>query len=170
VSHDASEVRCPTPRLRIQQSCAEPAGVANRRQRPGGERSSSMRKKLLNDVGRQTKVRHLRRTLVLISSMILTPHLCFGACELGTSIGYRCQGSTYTRVVIASDGYPQDEGETEPSSTRSAPPDTTPYVRPAVPEDTMSSAQPAPRSRTPECEQKEPPPQGSPPGREKDAP
>src|SRR5262249_8759657 len=112
------------------------------------------------------KLRQSRRTLVWISSMILSPHLYFGASELGTSIGHRCHGSTYIRVVIASNGSPQNEGETEPSSTRSAPPDTTPYVRPAVPEGTTSSTQPTPHAPAPECDQKDAPPQGSPHGKE----
>jgi len=162
--------------LRTQQRCAEPAGASRTgRQRPGGGRSSSVRKKLLNNVRRQTRLWHSRRTLVWISSMILSPYLCFGACELETGIERRCQGSpslwTYIRVAMASHGYLQIADEAEPSSTRSAPPDTTPYVRPTVPEDTTPSMQPAPHPPAPECDQKEPPPQGSAPhGQEKVAP
>ena len=119
--------------------------------------------------------RYSRRTWVLIS--ILFPYLCFRACELDADVG-RPSRWTDTRVVIASHGYLHLADQTEPSSTRSAPPDTTPYVRPALPEDTTPSSQPAPRPRAPECDEKMPtgpgpkvaPPQDSPTGTEEVAP
>ena len=57
-----------------------------------------------------------------------------------------------TVAMIAALGHLSSAAGAENSSTRSAPPDTTPYTRPAVPEDTTSSGQPA-RPRTPECAQ-----------------
>jgi hypothetical protein len=77
---------------------------------------------------------------------------------------------TFTLVGIASLGPLSTAAGAEPSSTRSAPPDTTPYVRPAVPEDNAPFGQPARGPRPPECDQnvppgqetKKPPPPGAP--------
>ena len=64
----------------------------------------------------------------------------------------------------------------EPASTRSAPPDTTPYVRPAVPEDVAPFGKPAIGPRVPECDQgvskdrettKRPPAPGAPSGKKR---
>jgi hypothetical protein len=124
--------------------------------------------------------RDSRRTWVLIS--IVSPYLCVTPCEVDADVGRRCPVPPYrwtdTRVVIASHGYLHLAGQTEPSSTRSAPPDTTPYVRPALPEDTTPSTQPAPRPRAPECDEEMPiepgpkvaPPHDSPTGTDKVAP
>jgi hypothetical protein len=77
----------------------------------------------------------------------------------------------FSLVVIASLGRLSTAAGAEPSSTRSAPPDTTPYVRPAVPEDKAPFGQPARGPRAPECDQdvppgrettKKPPPPGAP--------
>src|SRR2546430_3259803 len=46
-------------------------------------------------------------------------------------------------VLIVSVGRLSVEAMTEPESTRSAPPDRTPYVRPAVPEDVAPFGKPA---------------------------
>jgi len=64
---------------------------------------------------------------------------------------------TFTLVGIASLGPLSTAAGAEPSSTRSAPPDTTPYVRPAVPEDNAPFGQPARGPRAPECDQNVPP-------------
>jgi hypothetical protein len=96
-----------------------------------------------------------------------------------TSGSYRLSGSsrwTYTLVVIASFvvitglGRLSTAAGAEQSSTRSAPPDTTPYVRPAVPEHNAPFGQPARGPQPPESEQdvspgqetKKPPPPGAP--------
>jgi hypothetical protein len=83
--------------------------------------------------------------------------------------------SSFTLIVIASLGCASTAAGAEPSSTRSAPPDTTPYVRPAVPEDNAPFGQPARGPRAPECDQnvppgqetKKPPPPGAPAGKKR---
>ena len=57
-----------------------------------------------------------------------------------------------TIAVIAGLGDLSSAAGADSSSTRSAAPDTTPYTRPAVPEDTQPFGQPT-RPRTPECDQ-----------------
>jgi hypothetical protein len=60
---------------------------------------------------------------------------------------------SFTLVGIASLGHLSSAAGAEPPSTRSSPPDTTPYVRPAVPEDNAPFGQPARGPRAPECDQ-----------------
>lgn len=84
-----------------------------------------------------------------------------GECGLETGIRSRrmrpYSRGTFTLVVIASLGRVSTAAGAEPSSTRSTPPDTTPYVRPAVPEDNAPFGQPARGPRAPECDQDVPP-------------
>jgi hypothetical protein len=51
-----------------------------------------------------------------------------------------------TMAFIASVGRLSLAAEAEPPSTRSAPPDTTPYVRPALPEEMRHPGPPAPEA------------------------
>jgi hypothetical protein len=70
----------------------------------------------------------------------------------------------FTLAIIAVLGRLSTAAAAERSSTRSSPPDTTPYTRPAVPEDNAPFGQPA-RPQSPKCEQNETPEtKGSAPG------